>query len=178
MIWAMSMDPARPTEYAREVNQKSQSSKLDASRVTTGRVPDRFTMRPIMSMDGYKPLVSALQAYVRGRNFPETLFGPNGAITKTRDLAKYEANTAAPSGESGVSHYMKTAIFDPLNHLLRLQHRDHDGPDDPERVWSVIEIEATGKSDWGLKVGGVLVVVVEIKPHQVSLARPPPDQQH
>ena len=155
----------RPTSY-RDPG-KANSTKIDPDQVTKGLVPSCFVVaKP--SDDILAPVHYAFVAFVDdGDTFPRDLFGPSGSIAQSQDYALWEASAAAPSGEAGVSHFLKTALFDQTNMVLR---RLYPPTGDETRIWCVIGIGPTGKSDWGLFVNGRLVVIVEIKPHSVSAA--------
>jgi hypothetical protein len=149
-----------PTDYSGDLERKRGSTRLDSSKVTHGRVPRLIR---ITSWDTIRlPLQRALNALLRDEagRFPDHLFDHD--IPCFRRRAEHEAQCARPSGESGVSHFLKLALFDLLNMLLQHVYSDQT------RVWKPIGIGGTGKGDWGLYVNDVLVGVVEIEPHCVS----------
>ncbi len=162
MIWDLAMPVYKPTEYSTSTGDKrTTSTKLDPAKVSDGRVPGRFKVRALSSMGGFTALKRALRTWINSETFPSHLFGENGELRPIRKLAEWEAQTSTPSGEAGLSHFIKTSIFDLVNYILsQFEGRD--------RTWKVIGIGGTGKTDWGFFLDGVLVCIVEIKPHCVS----------
>lgn len=101
---------------------------------------------------------------------------------------KDDAANIRPEGEFGLSHWLQKSLFDHLNRLLRwslpkststwlssAQEQVEDQQSGPgfTRYWEPIGTGGTGQTDWGLFVDGELVVVVEIRPHKVSIVYHP-----
>ena len=96
--------------------------------------------------------------------FPDTYFGPGGVASTLKHDIRREASRIRPSGELGLSHWFKTALFD---HLNRLASRVFD-PVGVTRYWRVIGTVGVGKTDWGLFIDDRLVAIAELKPNRVS----------
>lgn len=166
-----AMPFCKPTMYSRdEPNRKS--SKLDPPQVIPDRVPRDIRVRPINTIPGYANIARVLETLLNSDTYPEGLFDePNGSLHHLSTMSSWEAETRTPSGESGVSHFIKSALFNKLNVIVREVFPEKT------RYWAVIGIGSTGKTDWGYFVNGVLALIVEIKPHSVSRISPSDSNQ-
>ncbi len=172
-VRTMTIPFVKATRYAEgSSSKKHTSTKLDPPKVTAGRVPKRLRLR-VSDTATTGMIEDSLRRIMSQPTFPNHLFvhqsvsdGDSnlcGPIVSERSLVEWEASASAgPSGEVGVSHYLKGALFDPLNQILR-----HLCPETETRIWEVIGIGHTGKTDWGFVINNKLVLVVEIKPHVV-----------
>ncbi|WVR09825.1 hypothetical protein IAU60_006901 [Kwoniella sp. DSM 27419] len=136
------------------------STKLDPERIKFDRVPSTYEV--VMPRIILPPLHRALEQALRRPDFPDRLFKPGGAVACAKSLYDWEVTAYQPSGETGVSHILKSVLFDHLNRILMNLYEGRG-----TRVWRVIGLGSTGRADWGLYINGYLCVIVEIKPHSV-----------
>ena len=174
---ALQIVPCRQTLYSDDKRGGRSSSKLDPKAVPLNAVPKKFELAVLATLT--EPIGQALSACLRQETERleslQDLLAPNGLLATLREDAKVEGLQIRPSGEMGLSHFLKTSLFDHLNRMLRILYPDHS------RYWCVIGIGKTGKTDWGLFIKGGLRVAVELKPSNVgnyvsfSLTAPPAD---
>jgi len=157
----MMVPACLPTEYS-GVKDKRTLTNLVLDQVTNHRVPTTFRLRSRKSL--CDPLAQASLAALRLSHFPDHLFSETGSITQALSHAKWEADSLAPSGEAGISLFLKTALFDLLNQIVRELYRSAN----ETRGWKPIGIGGTGRCDYGFFVNCGLVAIVELKPHCVS----------
>lgn len=166
-IRELTLPYALPTKYSRSPSRRSgNTTTLDPTQVTQHRVPTQFRLDDTETM--LAPMVDALRRSCMENHFPDHLFHPDGRLAEMRADAQWMAQTAQPSGETGVSHLLQVALFQQLEKIAREYFPDQT------RVWRVIGTGKTGKADRGLYINGVLVLVVELKPHTVC-SRPQRD---
>ena len=160
------MPECQSMEYAGDDHKTSKSKSstgLDPKRVTTGRVP-RLTLLDDWTRLTNGTIVASFKRLLGSSSFPDRIFEVGGLVDERIEDLRYQVDAAAPSGEAGVSHFLALACFDTINTILRyLYHGTEE-----TRVWRVVGIGRTGRTDWGLYRNGVMVVIVEIKPHCVS----------
>ena len=151
--------PYKPVEFTQEP-QASQLTKTDVSEIPIGNAPNIFKVQSL------KPTLDRLH-----HRLHECLFGPSwhshtfeqpGTIHHLHGVANRSADIISPSGEVGLSHLLQTALFDKLNNLLWIIFPVGN------RFWKVLGRGPTGTTDWGLFVEDKLVVIVELKPNEVS----------
>lgn len=159
----------KPTVYAKSSSsaERRDSTRLDPTTVTDRGIPRELKVYRNDELPGLEPIRSALENFLFSSHFPEAIFRPDGPLDHLRGRARDDAETIPPSGETGVSHWLKTALFDPLNETFA-----STSPGEA-RSWKVIGIGKTGKTEWALFMNGVMVVILKLKPHIVSRAPSP-----
>ena len=151
-----------PTIYAagRE-DKKRSSSKLDPDQVAKNVAPNKLKKERAATM--VEPLHNALREWLSARDFPDHLLHDGSIVRLCHDEVAQDADRIAP-GETGISHFLKSSLFDQINRFCSKRYPQED------RFWRVIGVGGSGKTDWGFYVNGILRVVVELKPHIVSLS--------
>ena len=161
----LACPPLLPTVYARDSDDKQKSStKLEPSQVPGNVVPKVLMLEAADTM--LHPLKMAFSDFLSSLEFPDDMLDEGSLVRQSHRDAMLQAERVAPSGENGISHFLKSSLFDQINRILYRFFPDED------RFWRAIGIGRSGKTDWGLYLNGVLVVVVELKPHIVSNGQP------
>ena len=154
----LDQPPCHPTQFAAR-KDKTKSTKVNPENVVNGRVPRRLEL----AQDVFTDLDSTMRQFLSSPSFPGHLFGPNDDIGALQKIATRNAQRITPPGEHGLSHFLAIALFEKINCVLVEVFTDET------RFWKAIGIGSSGKPDWGLYLNGVLVSVVELKPHIVGV---------
>ena len=149
----------KKTDYTSNQDNR-QSSRLNPSNVDRSKAPRLFQNADPTIM--LAPLVAALHSSLDQDAFPDDLLRPGGSLEDLSDHATWESQTVAPSGETPVSHLLKSALFDKLNRLLRKLYPNSS------RYFQVIGVGPIGRTDWGFFAENKLSFIVELKPQCVS----------
>ncbi|KAK4686825.1 hypothetical protein P7C73_g3301, partial [Tremellales sp. Uapishka_1] len=153
-----SLDPpaVMPAEYTGPPSEGT--TIINPDKIPKGKAP--MQLQGVGRARLTKDLRTHLESAMRSDKWPSHLFAEGGSVAQSIVRVTEEAKRIRPSGESGVSHYLKSALFDHMNVIM--WRWDFPGQD---RLWRVIGIGKTGKTDWGLFINGLLVAVVEVKPN-------------
>ncbi|RXK38659.1 hypothetical protein M231_04066 [Tremella mesenterica] len=82
------------------------------ARVGQRRIPRSIAVVRKTDLETYQAMSDELNRFLSPEDFPHDLFGDGGVVDSTLTLANWEANTTAPSGETGISHLIKGPLFD------------------------------------------------------------------
>ena len=154
-----------PTSYSTDDGTPGSTTRLNPSQVRSGIVPDQLRVARLDQL--ISPAQDALRGLLESPTFPDHLLERHSLVILSHEDAKVQANRIAPSGETGISHFLKSSLFDQLNRILAAIY-PVEPQQEEERFWRVIGIGGAGKTDWGLFINGKLVVIVELKPSMVS----------
>ena len=153
-----------PVEYASSPDRPRSSTLIDLRAYDLAALPAIICV-PIATL--VDPVNRQLRRCLASQDFPWRLFdddadGNPGLIRQLAELATMKSTFINPSGETGLSHELLLGIFDKINLILMKMYPRGS------RYWKVIGIGSASKTDWGFFVDGILRVIVELKPTEVS----------